>query len=275
MGRVACDEVGRVVGFSFHDGALEGVLVDEGAHEAYLLLRATSGLREVRTVREMKTNRWLDEPPERLFFSSMRYEGDGLVVELCGATTFFSFLFPSPIGVRSVGDGHRGSIWTDPVVRAGQFWCVADSDWLADLRRESGALDGVAMEHYLFVTDDQCVDVASMEPPRVSSGRLNSLPATVAVRRESLLEMFRLQLAREIDGLKRTVDSVPAARQRLAGLWRGMYLGFGVQPLEQSFEVVLQSLVVGPLDALDWLEFEQALGRLVTRISPRADEVQR
>lgn len=37
----------------------------------------------------MKTVRWLDEPPETLFFSSLRYEGDGLVVDLCGATLFF------------------------------------------------------------------------------------------------------------------------------------------------------------------------------------------
>lgn len=156
------------------------------------------------------------------------------------------------------------------MARAGQFWCVADSDWLADLRRESGVLDGVALEHYLFVTDDQCVDVASREPPRVSSGRLNGLPLTLRVRRESLLEMFRLQFAREIDGLKRVVDSVPEARQRLAGLWRGMYLGFGVLPFDQSFEVVLQSVVEGSLDALDWHDFEQALGRVMTRISGEA-----
>lgn len=218
----------------------------------------------------MKASQWTQRPLEVVSFYALRYSEEALVLELRGRTRYYSFLFPSPIAVRSMGESSCSSICGDARNGSGQFWRVDESGWLAQLRAESAVLERVEMDHYLFVTDDQCVDVASMEPPRVSSGPIDDLSECLPVRRDALLELFALQFTREI-GVHLDVTtgcSVSAARQQLAGLWRGMFLGFGVLPLGQSFDDILKSVVTTPVDELGWVDFKRALNRIAARIAP-------
>ena len=55
MAKAACDENGFVRGFPYHDGFLDGILVEDGGKKLHLSLRAASGERNILTLQRVMT----------------------------------------------------------------------------------------------------------------------------------------------------------------------------------------------------------------------------
>jgi len=83
----------------------------------------------------------------------------------------FAFVFGRCFGYRNVLEEYRTLDWPNETTTGGLGWTrvVQDSGWIAELQREPlfELHGGRSAVHYVILTEDDVIEVLSMDPPRV------------------------------------------------------------------------------------------------------------
>ncbi|HZF53550.1 MAG TPA: hypothetical protein VE093_33110 [Polyangiaceae bacterium] len=121
--------------------------------------------------------------PRRVEVMAIRDEDEGLTVVLASEDSrrpVAKLVFQSVVAYRNVNESFRLRTWrTHNMAGLPSLLIVEGSLWLTWLRDESDSvLEEFAVTHYAIYTNDDCLDVAAKEPPKIY---VNDLRAYVPV----------------------------------------------------------------------------------------------
>jgi hypothetical protein len=110
--------------------------------------------------------------PNRVDIMAIRDEDEGLTVVLASEYSrrpIAKLVFQGVVAYRNINESYRVRTWrTHDMTNVSSFSIIEHSSWLKWLRDESaGVLEEFDLAHYAIYTNDDCLDVAAKEPPKV------------------------------------------------------------------------------------------------------------
>ena len=116
----------------------------------------------------------IDGVPKRLYLEAIHDDYEGLRFLLRGeelASPMLRLAFEPPIAFRNINESYRLKTWAGKATSGDQqsLLEVENSRWIEWLVEEAaGVLDSEELVHYAIYTAEDCIDVVTEIPPRVS-----------------------------------------------------------------------------------------------------------